>query len=332
MEIRINRKNYEISMSNTRCFTDGPCLAVITGASRGLGRAIAHQLYRHLAAGSTLILTARDSVQLQETRAQLLASGTDGEVAGEAASRPPHQIVCITADLSSVDCSKQLDQLVSTAEAIALPPSGQYANYRPLHSAIMVHNAGALGDVSLTADKHCSLVDLDEFFRLSLSSTIALNSRLIQALRPHCREELIVVNISSLCAIKPYRSMSLYCCAKAARDAFFAVLAAETSQSSSSSGSGGGDDGSSGRQTADESQSSLSPCSIDVLSYAPGPLVTDMTRFVAENSADAEIREHFTKGRQSVFLTCEQSAVRMMDVLKAKRYRSGQHVDYYDTE
>lgn len=37
----------------------------------------------------------------------------------------------------------------------------------------------------------------------------------------------MVVNISSLCALKPFKSWTLYCTGKAARDMMFKVLAVE---------------------------------------------------------------------------------------------------------
>ena len=48
--------------------SDPPKLAIVTGGSRGLGRALADQLARH---GSDLILVARDPSRLEETANQL---------------------------------------------------------------------------------------------------------------------------------------------------------------------------------------------------------------------------------------------------------------------
>lgn len=54
-----------------------------------------------------------------------------------------------------------------------------------------------------------------------------------------------VINISSLCAVEPFKSWGLYCTSKAGRNMLFRVLAAENP-------------------------------ALRVLSYGPGPLNTDM--------------------------------------------------------
>jgi NAD(P)-dependent dehydrogenase (short-subunit alcohol dehydrogenase family) len=47
-------------------------IAVVTGSSRGLGRAIAHELARH---GAAVALVARNADQLRETERTILAEG-----------------------------------------------------------------------------------------------------------------------------------------------------------------------------------------------------------------------------------------------------------------
>ena len=76
-------------------------VAIITGASRGLGLAVARELARHSA---RLVICARDQDQLEAAEADLLALGADPAVAWAA---PPDQ------PASSVD--PQIDALLRLA-------------------------------------------------------------------------------------------------------------------------------------------------------------------------------------------------------------------------
>uniref|UniRef100_A0A3B4F2U2 Sepiapterin reductase b n=1 Tax=Pundamilia nyererei TaxID=303518 RepID=A0A3B4F2U2_9CICH len=89
----------------------------------------------------------------------------------------------------------------------------------PLHTS--------LGDVSRFAVSFSDLAEVDSYLSLNVSSAWCLTARVLQAFpqRPGLRRT--VVNISSLCAIKPFPSWALYCTGKAARDMMFQVLALE---------------------------------------------------------------------------------------------------------
>lgn len=72
-----------------------------------------------------------------------------------------------------------------------------------------------------------------------------LNAVVIEIMSKQPNVALEIVNISSLCAVQPFKSWGLYCAGKAARDMLFKVL-------------------------ADEEPNIL------VLNYAPGPLDNEM--------------------------------------------------------
>jgi len=110
---------------------------------------------------------------------------------------------------------------------------------------------------------------------------------------------ITVVNISSLLALQPFRSLTLYCAGKAARDMFGRVLAAEEP-------------------------------AVRVLSYAPGPLRTDMADDIAANAGDEELRQMYREGVKEGFLDCDVSAARLVTILEEGKFASGDHVDYYD--
>lgn len=71
------------------------------------------------------------------------------------------------------------------------------------------------------------LAEVDAYLSLNVSSCWCLTARVLQVFprRPDLRRT--VVNISSLCALQPFRSWGLYCTSKAARDMMFKVLALE---------------------------------------------------------------------------------------------------------
>ena len=71
--------------------------------------------------------------------------------------------------------------------------------------------------------------------------------------------------------------------------------------------------------------------SLDVLSYSPGPVDTDMTITIINNTRDAKIRQTFIDMKEKkTIVTCEQTTEKAIQVLSNKKYSSGQRVDYFD--
>lgn len=70
---------------------------------------------------------------------------------------------------------------------------------------------------------------------------------------------------------------------------------------------------------------------VNVLSYAPGPVDTDMFRMICETIADPEAKKMFNEMQEKkTVLTTEQTINRLVEVLKERKYNSADHVDYYD--
>lgn len=70
---------------------------------------------------------------------------------------------------------------------------------------------------------------------------------------------------------------------------------------------------------------------IDVLNYSPGPVETDMFHQVCTEVADKEVNANFnTMLKTKTVLTCEQTVNRLLAVLKEHKYKSGDHIDYYE--
>ncbi|EMP24260.1 Sepiapterin reductase [Chelonia mydas] len=108
-----------------------------------------------------------------------------------------------------------------------------------------------------------------------------------------------VVNISSLCAMKPFKSWMLYCTGKASRDMMFQVLALEKPD-------------------------------VRGVSHAPGPLDTEMKQLARTKSGDPEVRRQFLNMKYSgQLLDCSVSAQKLVNLLLEDTFNSGAHIDFY---
>jgi len=173
---------------------------LITGASRGFGRALAVELGRVVGAGSTLMLVARSRENLENTKAIVRDV------------RPGLAVECEALDLATAD-----------RDAFERAVRANYGS-ADHEVAIVIHNAGTIGQ---DGRKLTELTDIDEmnsYYRLNLFSVICLNS-VFQAMFP--RSRMVFINVSSILALQPLTTWGNYCGGKAARDAVFRVLAVE---------------------------------------------------------------------------------------------------------
>lgn len=174
--------------------------AIVTGASRGIGRTLAECLAKQFAPDSVLLLISRDEKGLDSLQK---AIGTD---------RPSVRVRVGVTDLSTCDESI-LNEIVSTALADDSAESFTHA--------LCVHNAGSLGDATKRCTDLLQVNSCVDYFRLNLASVMVLNALFLRRFSNVQRKT--VVNMSSLCGVEPFASLSLYCSGKAARDMFFKV-------------------------------------------------------------------------------------------------------------
>uniref|UniRef100_A0A8B9J0B0 Sepiapterin reductase n=1 Tax=Amazona collaria TaxID=241587 RepID=A0A8B9J0B0_9PSIT len=255
----------------------GPVSCVLTGASRGFGRSLARLLAPRFGEGSVLLLLARSAAPLADLAAELR-----GSAAGL-------RVECVAADLG---CEQGLRQ--ATAALREVLPSG------PPGRLLLINNAGSLGDISKS---FLDLTDPDEinsYFAFNVTSALCLTSTALQTFGKRPGSSRTVVNISSLCALKPFKSWALYCSGKASRDMMFQVLALEEPD-------------------------------IRVLNYAPGPLDTDMQLLARTKTGDPEMRQQFQSLQESrKLIDCTVSAQKLVNLLEEDTFPSGAHVDFYD--
>jgi NAD(P)-dependent dehydrogenase (short-subunit alcohol dehydrogenase family) len=164
-------------------------IAVITGASRGLGLALAGGL---AADGYHLIVDARDGAALRAAVAGL----------------PAGQVTAVPGDVSDPAHRAELAQLASRLGGADL----------------LVNNAGTLGASPLPALADYPLAELRASFEVNVIAPIALTQLLLPALRASGGA---VLNITSDAAVEAYTGWGGYGAAKAALEQASRVLAAE---------------------------------------------------------------------------------------------------------
>jgi NAD(P)-dependent dehydrogenase (short-subunit alcohol dehydrogenase family) len=166
--------------------------ALITGASRGLGLALAHRL---AADGWDLVIDARHPEDLEAARAEVDAAG-------------PGRVVAVPGDIADPDHVAEL-----VAEAAG---GGRFG--------LLVNNAGTLGPTPLPRVADLRPDDLE----WTLRANVVAQLRLIQAALPHLRREAgAIVDVTSDAAVEGYEGWGAYGASKAAFEQLSRVLAAE---------------------------------------------------------------------------------------------------------
>ncbi|XP_049594545.1 sepiapterin reductase [Syngnathus scovelli] len=252
----------------------GRALCIITGASKGFGRALAKEMARVVKPGSVFVLVARSGDELQTLKTELVKSELE--------------VRCVVLDLSQMEAPERVVQIAKES----ISPD--------IEHVILVNNAAALGDVSRFSKSFTSMAEVDSYLSFNVSSALCLTARVLQAFPKQSGLCRCVINISSLCALKPFSSWVLYCTGKAARDMMFKVLAEEEPD-------------------------------LRVLNYAPGPLDTDMQLVARTRTGEISLRRAFADMfDESQLLTCETSCAKLMKLLLEDKYKSGDHIDFYD--
>lgn len=168
-------------------------VAVVTGASRGLGRALATALAER---GWALVVDGRDAAVLARASEAL-------RTAGAAA------VHAIAGDVADAGHRARLVDAAREAGGADL----------------LVNNASALGPSPRPALADYPLADLERVYRVNTLAPLAL----VQALLPDLEARKgRVVNVTSDAAVEPYAGWGGYGSSKAALEQVTAILAAET--------------------------------------------------------------------------------------------------------
>ncbi|MGA2925205.1 MAG: SDR family oxidoreductase [Solirubrobacteraceae bacterium] len=162
-------------------------IAIITGASRGLGLALARALAQR---GWALVLDARGGEDLERVARELGAITEVAALAGDVAD-DWHRNALVEA------AGEDIDLLVNNASTLGLSPQPALAEY--------------------------PLAVLERVYRVNVFAPLAL----AQLALPRMRDGGAVVNVSSDAAAEPYEGWGGYGSAKAALDQLSAILGVE---------------------------------------------------------------------------------------------------------
>jgi NAD(P)-dependent dehydrogenase (short-subunit alcohol dehydrogenase family) len=165
-------------------------LAIITGASRGLGLELARSLARD---GWALAIDARGAADLERV-AQELGELTEVRAVAGDVSEPAHRSALLEAAGERVD--------------------------------LLVNNASVLGPSPQPALERYPLDELERVYAVNVFAPLAL----AQLALPRLPGGGAVINITSDAAVEPYQGWGGYGSAKAALEQLSAILAAEHSE------------------------------------------------------------------------------------------------------
>ena len=163
--------------------------ALITGASRGLGLALARALAER---GWELIIDARGAEALETARSALA---------------PITRVTALVGDITDETHRRSL--------------AAAAAAHSALHA--VVNNAGGLGPSPLPALLDYPLDALEELFRTNVIAPLGV----LQAVRRYLAPGARVLNVTSDAAVTPFAGWGGYGSTKAALEQWTAVLAAE---------------------------------------------------------------------------------------------------------
>lgn len=266
------------SSSSFNIDLSGSTYCVVTGASQGIGRAIAVEVSRLLGPKSIILLLARNKQELSIT--------------ADLCKTENVQVLYESIDLSKASNSEMFDVMNKAL-------SGRKVS--DFETSLIFHNVGSLGNLSVETSRMEDVEELRQYYDLNVFKVISLNTQFLKIFE-EVEDRVIIVNITSLCAIKPMSGMAYYCSGKAAREMYFKVLAEEKKH-------------------------------IKVLNYSPGPVETAMINYVLDEAVNDNLKDVFTSFKnQGTLLKPEITAKKCMKVLKLAKFTPGEHVDYFDDE
>ena len=166
----------------------------VTGASRGLGESIADNFARKLPAGSLIVLLARSEGDLENVKKRLL-------------EKSPH----VTAVSLRFDQSTQDQQVFEAIFAQTLDSAN--AKAEDFQQAVLVHNAASIKPVVYTRNLP-DVQELSQYLNVNVSGVIALTSQFLKSFPASSGVSRVIINISSLAALQPFKSWAMYCSGK----------------------------------------------------------------------------------------------------------------------
>jgi NAD(P)-dependent dehydrogenase (short-subunit alcohol dehydrogenase family) len=176
--------------------------AIVTGASRGLGLALAERLADR---GWRLVIDARDGVALEQAAAAL---------------RERTEVVAVAGDVADPEHRRALLEAADGEAGEAHAGDERAARGR---IDLLVNNASTLGPSPLPPLARYPLGELEQVYRTNALAPLAL----MQEALPRLADGGRIVNVTSDAAREPYEGWGGYGSSKAALEQLTAVFAAE---------------------------------------------------------------------------------------------------------
>ena len=175
----------------TNLFERKTCF-VITGASRGLGKCIAVNFAKKANQESAFLLLSRNTNALKTVETEIKSCC------------PNLKIATCEFDQGNLDENKtgKIFESIFTDKNLSLD------NYE---QAVIVHNAGTLGDNSKFVKDLNSAEELNSYFAINLTGVVLLNAAFMKFFTEEKCTSRFVINISSLTAIQAFKNFALYC-------------------------------------------------------------------------------------------------------------------------
>ncbi len=315
-------------------------LIIITGASKGIGRACAVAFARDPRFPNIhLSLLARSQQGLAQTQSMVLENIEDKRQSIGVKDEIDKEKY-ISADVKCMDLSDlttleenfktALNQCEEAAKTnfIKCIQDNEHGQRVCFDKAIFINNAGSTGYVG-PSNTLPSPKKLQSYMDLNVTSSLWMSSYFLQHFSKIC--DCTVVNMSSLCAIQPFRTMGIYCTGKAARDMFHKTLAEELNANETKHSDENNEvirDGTATTATANFNTHTR------ILNYAPGAIETEMTDNLSScTTLDLDVRHFFqTSKKEKSFIQSHQTAERLVNLIVQDDYENGAHIDYWDLE
>ncbi|CAI5722215.1 unnamed protein product [Hyaloperonospora brassicae] len=277
---------------------------LVTGASRGFGRCLALDFVRFFSARDLdLHLWARSEQDLEDTKRMAHCEWAQASASNE--------LRCF---VQSVDLSDPIDYTAKIDQVLSTFATEKYSQ------VFLVHNAGSLGQLGFVQESVSSPIEVQQYWELNVTSVMWLNKRFLDVFGATRDEllasgastgteqltQLVIVNITSLCGIEPFKTHMMYCTGKAAREMHHRVLATEQAAKGK----------------------------VRVLQYSPGPMDTGMQKTIRESPrVDPELRTQFVDMKvRETLIPPAKSSERGVRLAISGEYETGAHVDYYDLD
>lgn len=338
---------------------------LITGASKGLGRAIAIVASKYYSKGeqrvpnrsatdfdnhdhnhpcsllppkARFVLVARSSKGLEESKQEILSTRLVSATAS-ATARNEDAVVCRPMDLSDLDrldgnmdvLLDDVDRLCSLENTLCTEINNYGNNYRQQQRVVFVNNAGSLGHLGPCTTSP-SLEDMRRTIDLNVTSSLWLSARFARHMKEQDRRQHPITQQKKAATLVNLSSLVAVSDEFLNMGIYSAGKAARERYHTLLAKEEWNDRNLRQEATSSAFESASSPASsaLEILNYAPGPLETEMTDEIrVANALDAELQAQF----QKPLLDPSDSALKLIRLVEERDYfdwESGAHIDYYD--